>query len=195
MKTILILLIFVASFSCKAQQTYPMSMDYTNYLKNNNHIKDTNGDLNKFVGTWKWIHPTNPNTYFEINFVKVEDWNANNINNYFIDKILGNYKYVENGIIITNTLTWNTYNDLYSTTFPAIISNCFRPLFKDLLINMSDVAKSKTCKADFNIIDLNATTLTASWKLISTDQIRVGTNLPDVQQGFSIPTDIILVKQ
>ena len=60
---------------------------------------------------------------------------------------------------------------------------------------MRDVAKNKTCKADFNIIDLNAITLTANWKLISTDQIRVGENLPDVQQGFSIPTDIILTKQ
>jgi hypothetical protein len=57
------------------------------------------------------------------------------------------------------------------------MSNCFRPLFKDLMINMRDIAKSKTCKSDFNIIDLNATTLTANWKLISTDQIRVGTNL------------------
>jgi hypothetical protein len=42
---------------------------------------------------------------------------------------------------------------------------------------MRDITKSKTCKADFNIIDLKATTLTANWKLISTDQIRVGTNL------------------
>ncbi len=49
-----------------------------------------------------------------------------------MDEIFGNYKYVENGVTITNTLTWNTYNDLYSSTFPAIMSNSFRPLFKDL---------------------------------------------------------------
>lgn len=195
MKKYLIFLIAIASFSCKAQRTYPMSIDYTNYLKNNNYIKDTNNDLDKFVGTWKWINPTNSNTYFEINFFKVLYWNPNNINNHFEDTILGNYKYVENGVVITNTLTWNTYNDLYSNTFPVIMSNVEKPLFKELLINMRDVAKNKTCKANFNIIDLNATTLTANWKLISTDQIRVGQNLPNVQQGFSIPTDIILTKQ
>lgn len=195
MKKLLMLLFFVVSYSCKAQQTIPMSMDYTNYLKNNNYIKDTNNDLNKFIGTWKWINPTNSNTYFEINFFKVLYWNPNNINNFFEDTILGNYKYVENGVIITNTLTWNTYNDLYSNTFPVILSNVEKPLFKELLINMRDVAKNKTCEANFNIIDLNATTLTANWKLISTDQIRVGNNLPAVQPGFSIPTDIVLTKQ
>ena len=172
-----------------------MAMDYSNYLKNNNYIKDMDNDLDKFVGTWKWTSPTNPNTYFEINFFKVLRWNANNINNYFKDKIFGNYKYVENGVIITNTLTWNTYNDLYSNTFPVIMSNAEKPLFKQLLINMQDIAKNKTCKANFDIIDLNATPLTATWKLISTDQIRIGVNLPHVQQGFSIPTDIVLIKQ
>ena len=195
MKKYLLLLIFVVNYTCKAQQTIPMAMDYTNYLENNNYIKDFDFDLDKFVGTWKWTSPTNPNTYFEINFFKVLRWNANNINKFFGDEIFGNYQYVENGNVITNTLTWNTSDDLYSTTFPAIMSNCFKPLFKELLINMRDIGKNKTCKANFDIIDLNATTLTATWKLISTDQIRVGVNLPHVQQGFSIPTDIILIKQ
>ena len=195
MKKYLLLLIFVVNYTCKAQQTIPMAMDYTNYLENNNYIKDFDFDLDKFVGTWKWTSPTNPNTYFEINFFKVLRWNANNINKFFGDEIFGNYQYVENGNVITNTLTWNTSDDLYSTTFPAIMSNCFKPLFKELLINMRDIGKNKTCKANFNIIDLNATTLTATWKLISTDQIRIGVNLPHVQQGFSIPTDIVLIKR
>ena len=191
MKKYILLLIFAVSFSCKAQQTIPMSQDYTNYLKNNNYIKDTNNDLDKFVGTWKWISPTNSNTYFEINLYKVVYWNPNNFDNFFIDKILGNYKYVENGIVITNTLTWNTNNDLYSSTFPVIMSNVEKPLFKELLINMRDVAKNKTCKADFKIIDLDATILTANWKMKYTD----GWRIEPVQPGFSIPTDIILVKQ
>ena len=195
MKNILIIAFFAISIASTAQQTIPMAMDYSNYLENNNYIKDFDNDLEKFVGTWKWTSPTNPNTYFEINFFKVLRWNANNINKFFGDEIFGNYQYVENGNVITNTLTWNTSDDLYSTTFPAIMSNCFKPLFKELLINMRDIGKNKTCKANFNIIDLNATTLTATWKLISTDQIRIGVNLPHVQQGFSIPTDIVLIKR
>lgn len=194
MKKYLILLTFVTCFSCKAQEIVSMSIDYSDYLKNNNYIKDINNDLNKFVGTWKWINPSNPNTYFEINFVKVENWNPNNRKKYFIDKIIGNYKYVENGIQITNTLTNNVY-DMNSPNFPNMLTNCFAPYFKDLLINMSDVVKGKTCVADFKIINLNSTILTANWKLTSNDQIRIGENLPDIQSGFSIPTDIILTKQ
>ena len=191
MKKYLILLLFYVCFSCKAQETIPMSQDYTDYLKNNNYIKDTNNDLDKFVGTWKWINPANPNTYFEIIFFKVTYWNPNNINNYFEDAILGNYKYIENGIIFTNTLTWNSYNDLYSNTFPVIMSNPEKPLFKELLINMRDVAKNKNCKADFKIIDLTASVLTATWKMSYVE----GWRITPVQQGFSIPTDIVLTKQ
>jgi hypothetical protein len=195
MKNILIIAFFAISIASTAQQTIPMAMDYTNYLENNNYIKDFDLDLDKFVGTWKWTSPTNPNTFFEINFFKVLRWNPNRLINYYEDKILGNYKYVDNGVVITNTLTWNTTDDLYSTTFPAIIGNDVKPLFRKLLISMRDVEKRKTCDANFNIIDLNASPLTATWKLISTDQIRIGVNLPHVQQGFSIPTDIILIKQ
>jgi hypothetical protein len=70
MKHYIILLFAIISFSCKAQQTVPLNSDYLPYLKNNNYIKDLNGDLNKFVGTWKWTDPTNSNTYFEIIFLK-----------------------------------------------------------------------------------------------------------------------------
>lgn len=196
MKKYLILFVALTAFSCKSQQTYSLSYQgNTDIYKNNNHIKDFDGILNKFIGTWQWVDPANPNTYLIIELFKVEDWNANNVNNYYEDKILGNYKYVENGVIVTNTLTWNTFNDLHSATFPAIIASVRKTPFKDLYINMNDVAKSKTCKAHFNIIDSNASTLEATWKLISTDEIRVGTNLTPVQQGFSIPSDIILTKQ
>jgi hypothetical protein len=88
MKKLLILLIFVVSYSCKAQQIYPMSLNYSNYLKNNNYIKDTYNDLDKYVGTWKWISPTNSNTYFEIDYFKITYWNANNINIFLWTKYL-----------------------------------------------------------------------------------------------------------
>jgi hypothetical protein len=195
MKKYLLLLIFVVNFTCTAQQTIPMAMDYSNYLKNNNYIKDMDNDLDKFVGTWKWTSPTNPNTFFEINFFKKEYYNPSGKNKFYIDVVLGNYKYVDNGVEISNTLNRINPDNISSTLFPILIANTLKPYFKQLLINMTDIIKNKTCKANFDIIDLNATPLTATWKLISTDQIRIGVNLPHVQQGFSIPTDIVLIKQ
>jgi hypothetical protein len=172
-----------------------MAMDYSNYLKNNNYIKDMDYDLDKFVGTWKWTSPTNPNTFFEINFFKKEYYNPSGKNKFYIDVVLGNYKYVDNGVEISNTLNRINPDNISSTLFPILIANTLKPYFKQLLINMTDIIKNKTCKANFDIIDLNATPLTATWKLVSTDQIRIGVNLPHVQQGFSIPTDIVLIKQ
>ena len=195
MKKYLIILIALISFSCKAQQTYSLSdQGTTDIYKDNNHIKDFDGILDKFVGTWKWTNPSNSNTYLIVQFFKILDWNPNNSRNYYEDKILGNYKYVENGVVITNTLNYNS-NDLYSNNHPVIMSNMVGPLFKDLNINMRDVGKNKTCKADFKIIDLNATTLSANWKMILNEGIRIGSGLTPIQSGFSIPSGVILTKQ
>ena len=190
---ILILVAFI-SLSCKAQTTYPLSNYNTAVLKNNNYIKDFEGILDKFVGTWKWTDTSNPNTYLSVEFVKVVHWNPNNINNFFEDTILGNYKYVLNGVVISNTLNYNS-TDLYSNNHPVIMANIGKPPFKDLDINMRDVIKNKTCYADFKIIDLNASTLSATWKMIQKEGIRFGTGLTPIQPGFSIPSDVVLIKQ
>ena len=146
MRKSIILFFLIATVACRGQVTIPMSSDYSNYISNNNYIKDTNDDLNKFVGTWKWVNPSNPNTYFLVEFFKVLHYNPSNINQFYEDKILGNYKYVLNGVLVINTIGWNTATDMYSTSFPAIIGNDVRPLFKDLLLNMRDIGNHKTCK-------------------------------------------------
>lgn len=96
---------------------------------------------------------------------------------------------------ITIHLRKNNYNDLYSTTFPVIMSNVEKPLLKELLINIIDVAKNKTCKANFNIVDVNAGVLKANWKMILNESIRSDSGLTPIQSGFSIPSDVILTKQ
>ena len=196
MKKILILVLTVVSYSCKAQLTVPMNTDYKLLLKNNNYIKDTEGDLNKFVGTWKWIDPNNPNTYMELEFFKVLHWNANNINEYYEDSIFGNYKYVQNGVVITNTLGQNSTDDLYNyNLFPKISSYCRKPLFKDLAISMSDVEKHKTCQAMFEILDLEVQPLQANWRMYVDEQIIYkAPGDPAVIPGFTLPNDVVLTK-
>jgi hypothetical protein len=126
-------------------------------------------------------------------------WNANNFENYYKDEIFGNYKYVENGVVITDTFGRTNYNDMYSANFPVMYTNSDKPLFNNLRIIMRDIAKNnKSCKANFeiNLPEVtNANAITAKWELISTDQIRIGNNLPVIEQGFSIPMDLTLTKQ
>jgi hypothetical protein len=55
MKKYLILLVFILVQTSQAQQQIiPLNSDYDNLMENDNYIKDINGDLDKFVGTWKW---------------------------------------------------------------------------------------------------------------------------------------------
>lgn len=188
-----ILLIIISNLSCFAQQTIPITNYSTSDLKNNNHIKDFTGVLDKFIGQWKWTDSNNPNTYFLVNLFKVEDWNPSNIDNFFEDKILGNYSFVENGQIVINTLSYMSFNDINSNEHPTIISNVDRPFFLSLSINMSDKIKGKTCYADFNIINPNSSTISATWKMYEREASLVGGN--PIPIGFSIPNDVVLIKQ
>jgi len=52
MKNIFLLSVLLLSFSCKAQQTYPLSTDYDT-VPNYSYFKDTNNELLQFIGTWK----------------------------------------------------------------------------------------------------------------------------------------------
>ncbi len=52
MKNIFLLSIILLSFSCKAQQTYPLDTDYET-VSNYSYLKDINNELLPFVGTWK----------------------------------------------------------------------------------------------------------------------------------------------
>jgi len=50
MKNIILLTVLVISMSCKAQE-YPLKTDYTE-VPNNSYLKDTNNELDKFLGTY-----------------------------------------------------------------------------------------------------------------------------------------------
>ena len=52
MKNIIILLSLILAISCKGQQTYPLKTDYTE-LPNYVYLKDTNNELQTFVGTYE----------------------------------------------------------------------------------------------------------------------------------------------
>jgi hypothetical protein len=52
MKNIFLLTIILLSFSCKAQQTYPLNTDYET-VPNYSYLKDTNNEPVPYIGTWK----------------------------------------------------------------------------------------------------------------------------------------------
>ena len=127
MKNILILIIASFSISCGAQTTYSLSNPDAKY-ENNNHIKDIEGILDKFVGTWQWTDGTNKLT---IIFTKILDWKISD-RDFYEDKIIGNYKYeIVGGSIITNTLNFNS-TDINSTNFPTMLTRINKTPFDKL---------------------------------------------------------------
>ena len=98
MKTLLFILTALIVLSCKAQ-TPLVSLDtYRHQTPSGSYFKDLNNEFDKFVGTWKF---TNGNTELIISLQKKEMiFNGK----FYEDLIIGEYKYISNGIIVVNTL-------------------------------------------------------------------------------------------
>ncbi|QRM89262.1 hypothetical protein FG167_08460 [Lacinutrix sp. WUR7] len=192
---ILIIVCILAVFSCKAQTISLTTVDYTN-VPDNAYVKDIDGKLNPFIGTWKWI---DGNSEFTVVFVKKEMYDAGGTSRIKQDKIIGGYKYIENGIEIVNTLNFTTDfdpNDISTFDNYAKIITQIDNSFLELSFGLFDKVKDKYCEGTLELIDPlvlngNFVATTAQWKMWQRETF---TETPSAQ-GFSIPTDIVLTKQ
>jgi hypothetical protein len=100
MKKIVYLTSLLLFTFCKAQ-TIDLYGDQTYGTVNNAYYKDVNGFLNQYVGTWLY---TNGNTSLKITFQKKEHKYMQGNISYYEDMLVGEYKYIENGIEKVNTL-------------------------------------------------------------------------------------------
>ena len=97
MKNLKTLLLVLIAFSCKAQ-TPVVPLDTFDDFPLGTYYKDVNHDLTKYAGTWQ---NTQGNSVLTIVLQKKEmifdDRN-------YHDMIIGEYKYVQNGVEVINTL-------------------------------------------------------------------------------------------
>jgi len=102
MRNILFALVVLFSFSCKAQtpvkSLYEDDTDITGA-----YYKDLYNDFDNFVGTWIY---TNGSTSLTITLKKKLQVHRSESNgfNYYMDFIIGEYRYMENGVEKINTL-------------------------------------------------------------------------------------------
>ena len=81
LKTILFLLVWLAiTLSCKAQQIVPLNT-YTNSIQNNDYLKDSNNELDFFIGTYQTNYLGNTYTLYI----------TKNIKQSFFDGVSTNY--------------------------------------------------------------------------------------------------------
>ncbi|AWH85615.1 hypothetical protein HYN59_11070 [Flavobacterium album] len=107
MKNTILIISAIFALSCKAQtpvkSLYEDNMDIPGA-----YYKDSFNDLNNFVGTWKY---TNGTTSLTITLQKKEMQSFDNGNiQYYEDVLIGEYKYIENGVEKISTLSSLTFN-------------------------------------------------------------------------------------
>jgi hypothetical protein len=102
MKNIFLLTIILLSFSCKAQQTYPLDTDYQT-VPNYSYLKDINNELVPYIGTWKAAFNDKEIT---IKVDKIDKYLVEYVNNKFYQDILFIRYSIKNsqGTIIKSTM-------------------------------------------------------------------------------------------
>jgi hypothetical protein len=98
-----IIFLFIFSISCKAQILDAYDSNIITGEVNGAYYKDLNNFREQFVGTWKY---TQGNTSLTIIIQKRDNLSYfNGLNTYSQDVLIGEYKYLENGIEKINTLS------------------------------------------------------------------------------------------
>ena len=98
-QTIVIIILGLTFFSCKAQ-TPILPLDSLGWKNTNNtYYKDVNNELNDYEGTWLYSNGT---TSLKITLTKYTQlFNGR----FYEDRIIGGYQYIENGVEKVNTLS------------------------------------------------------------------------------------------
>ncbi len=123
------LVVFLVStnVNCKAQ-TIPLDANYWEYPQGA-YIKDTFNEMNKFEGTWQYTNGTDTLTIVLQKKIHVYD------GEYYQDFLIGEYRFVSNGIGIVNTipnnsLEWNN-TDNRNVQGGLILPNNMYPVCSD----------------------------------------------------------------
>ncbi len=97
------IILFLISFSCKAQSPILPVYDNPNYAEvENAYYKDINNFQNQYSGTWLY---SNGNTSLTLKLRKREMMHINGpLVNIYEDIVVGEYQYIENGVEKVNTL-------------------------------------------------------------------------------------------
>lgn len=126
--------LLLITFSCNAQNPIINLSEDDGTIIQNSYIKDTNNDLNPFIGTYIY---NDGNVYFKVVLKKiVMSYNQR----YYEDIIVGEMQYSINGVDMFNSL-----NDI-DTNFPnqavqhsiggnSILQNLYKPLCNDCMPN------------------------------------------------------------
>ena len=136
MKKINIIIIFIITLmGCKAQTvTYNLTtVASENITTDNYYIKDIDNHHDAIVGVWKW---ENGNDSFEMTLQEFEMENYTPSLTQYYDNIYGKYKYIKNGVVITDINTIQKFPN-FNVTFSFRSPTEYYILIRDLVSQTS----------------------------------------------------------
>jgi hypothetical protein len=183
MKNIALIFMLIATISCHAQQIYPLRT-FTD-IPENAYLKDTNNELQDYVGTWKGTW--NNKTIF-VTLKKVTN-KYDDVFKYYRDYLIGKFKVLDaNGnILFDNTTLTDDNAKIWGGKFKkvddkySLIYNAPELCHTSGTININFTDSTKT-KLDWKYIYRN--------EIITVDCPYYNTSIPE-----SLPKEIILTKQ
>ena len=182
-KYIFILLAMITTLSCKSQSPIISTVEYDLNddieLTDGCYLKDVENKYNPFIGTWVWEEG---NARLEIVFEKIEMVYINKLN-FYEDKLIGKYRFIDsNGEEKHNSLNLDiTYQNVFSY---QLISGGGYYTDTTFVFQIADLHKNAHCKLFFELISPTQ----ATWRI----QRRDGRDQPE---GFTFPTELIVIKQ
>lgn len=193
MKQLFLFLIILSFWNCKAQT--PVKSLYNDPQEENGaYYKDFNNELDTFVGTWKY---TNGSTSLTITLKKkVMQFFSDGDVNFYEDILIGEYKYIENGMEKINTLPQLLVDkDPYKYN---IVGNIFyEPTNKNLQTSFSDPNREiqgMTQAMFFDHINNDSQKLLLTFKMMEGPYIVNDEPLP--YTSYTVPFgEYLLVKQ
>jgi len=182
MKHIVTTIVLFIILCCNAQTqiislTQPNLSNFTEGI----YLKDTQGLLTPYIGTWKW---ESGNSNLTIVIEKLtKDYEATTTKQYR-DKLVGRIKYVENGVLIFSTLT---------STIPSLTQRNGVPINNKLNFSFRDTLTHHKFggKVDFDLIN-NSMQVKFRVRDVEGPRFYVPGEQPE-SPNFSIPKNIDFV--
>jgi hypothetical protein len=188
MKQTFLTLLIMAVISCNAQ-VYPLNTSPSD-IPDNAYIKDTNNELDKYVGLWKgsWSGKT---LYLELKKIK---YHYNDNQPYYIDKILGERKIIASDGTIEMDRISNS--DFQSPEFRGMYKSLRYPGKQTIDFSPKNMCK-KTGTLDITSFTGNQMTLHFEYEPSIIDPNCQHNAYVDQYGDFPInfPKDIVLTKQ
>lgn len=189
MKTTIAILMCLTSLVMKAQETtIPLtqlgSLDETENVTY--YYKDINGDLDKFLGTWKY------QVSGKELFVKFYKNVHRESGGTYYDDIYAKFKYTENGIVIYNTLLDTSESSKYKIFGGSIFEDSLNEISVSYF-EPTNIPYKGAVNPRLNLEFLPCTTMGCSPQL-KWDIFWVR-NKDSEQWPFKIPSSLVLTKQ